>query len=253
MAELPVVTDPYQAQADIAARKLKKKKEESLTQTAETYGARGRFYSGILAKQEGKIGETYATEEKDLYTQAAISRAAEEKADQRIKEARQYQTSERVGSQDWQTTQAIDQRAWQSAEAAMGREFTTGERQASQDWSQLQAVDQRDWASAEAKLGRTFTTEERTAIQNFQEAQAKITNDMAQAQQDWLMSDDYWNKQAQLARAGKAGSGNEYTVGLGGGTSVSGGAGTAIGAGIGNAILPGIGGVVGGWIGSLFG
>lgn len=160
MAEgLPIVdpNDPYAAQYEIAKRKLQKEKEDVLKKVAETYGGRGRFYSGILPKQEAKVEESYGQQLSDVAQNIAIERAAEEKGAQRVKEAQVYQTSERVASQ-----------AWQSAENTLGRQFTTEERKAVQDFNSLEAGKQRDWGSAEAALGRTFSTSERQAIQAYQ-------------------------------------------------------------------------------------
>lgn len=256
MADTPLVAvdpkDPYAAQYEIAKRKLLKEKQEALKSTAETYGSRGRFFSGNLIKAEGKVEEGYATSLGDVAQNIAIQRAAEEQAVKRTKEAQEYQTSERVAGQGFQTSQVAEQRAWQSAEAAAGRTFTTQERTSAQDFSKLESADQRSWASAEAKLGRTFTTQEREAVQAFQQGQYDVQNDLASKQQAWLMSDEYWNKQYAVAGAGK---GSPVSVGVsaGGVGDVLGktAGGIAKGAEVGSAIIPGVGTVVGGVIGGL--
>jgi hypothetical protein len=196
---LPIVdpNDPYAAQYEIAKRKLKKAQEDTLNSTAETYGARGRFYSGILPEQETKVKENYGQQLSDVAQNIAIERAAEEKAAQRTKEAQTYQTSERVASQsfaagenalgrafstserkavqDFQTLSTAQQQNWQSAEAALGRKFSTQEREAVQAYQTGERLSGQTWQSAEAALGRQFTTAERTAVQSWQEAQDAAT------------------------------------------------------------------------------
>ena len=194
---LPVVdeSDPYAAQYEIARRKLQKAKEEALKITGETYGARGRFYGGILPQQEAKVEESYGQQLSDVAQNIAIERAAEEKASQRVKEAQTYQTSERTASQAWSSAEANlgrqftteertalqafqslsqdKQQNWQSAEAALGRTFSTEERQAIQAYQTEEALKNRTWQSAEASLGRAFTTEERKAVEDFTSLQTK--------------------------------------------------------------------------------
>jgi len=320
MAEegLPTIdpADPYGVAYEQAKRKLLKAKEEALKTTGETYGARGRFYGGILPQQEAKVEESYGQQLSDVAQNIAIERAAEEKASQRVKEAQTYQTSERTASQAWssaetnlgrqfttqernavqafqslsqdkqqnwqsaeaalgrtfsteerqaiqayqtgerqatqtyQTEEALKNRTWQSAEASLGRAFTTEERKAVEDFTSLQTKQQLSWQSAEAVMGRLFTTEERKAVQTYQQAQYDTQNALAKQQQDWLQSDEYWNKQAGVASAGKSGGGGGgVSVGISAPGGSSGLSGAFSGAATGAAIAGPVGAVVGGLLG----
>ena len=155
MAELPVV-DPYDQQYEIAKRKLLEQKKLDLNKTAETYGARGRFYSSVLPKQEAVIEKNATTALGDVATNIAIERSAQALADKRIKEAQEYQTEERESSQ-----------TYASAEAAIGRAFTTDEREAVQKYQTGERMSNQEWTAAENALGRKFSTSERLASEKY--------------------------------------------------------------------------------------
>ncbi len=235
MPTLPVVSDPYQEAADIAAEKIRKRKEEAVKKVAEQYGARGRYYSGQVPLQESKVAEPYVQEESDLYKQAAISRAAEAMAAQRVKEAQVYQTGERVAGQTFSSTEAEKARTaaqaeaeknriFQTTENALGRTFTTSERKAVEDFNRLSTEQQQNWQSAEQALNRKFTTEERNAVQSFQKEQQadtqawqsaeqalgrKFTTTERQAVQDWQKAENDLNRALQQIEGEK---GRELTI-----------------------------------------
>jgi len=113
-------------------------------QSAEREGAR-RLATGMSAITQQELGDQQRLEE--------------------IGDQRKYQTSERLGSQEFTT-----------GENKIGREFITTERVAGQDFTSGENKLGREFITGERVAGQTFSTSERVAAQTFTSAeQEKIT------------------------------------------------------------------------------
>ena len=256
---------------NIAIERAAEEKASQRVKEAQTYQTSERTASQAWSSAEANLGRQFTTEERNAVqafqslsqdkqqnwqsAEAALGRTFSTEERQAIQA---YQTGERQATQTYQTEEALKNRTWQSAEASLGRAFTTEERKAVEDFTSLQTKQQLSWQSAEAVMGRLFTTEERKAVQTYQQAQYDTQNALAKQQQDWLQSDEYWNKEIAKVQAAKASPEGAVKVGVNLGAANIGGAlsgaasGMAQGAAIGS-VIPVVGTVIGGVVGAVGG
>ena len=112
-------------------------------------------------------------------------------------------------NRQWQTGERLDSQNWQSGENLLNRNWQTGERVAAQNWQSNENLLDRDWRSLEADLDRNFTTQEREAVQAWQSGEQQLSRDqqvlmaniqeeMNRSQRDWTAQQNQLDRDQQL-------------------------------------------------------
>lgn len=192
------------AQQNTAGQQLEQGLNRQQAITGLQGGAQIKARAG--AEQQLSQANQLATSDLESKQAAALQGIAAQK------QAQEYGTSERLGSQQFQTgqqqagfgqqtaerlgsqqfaqgqTQQAQQFAtgerqasetYQSGEAVLGRQFTANQQTAVQDFQNAQRLGAQNFQDAEAALGRTFTTDERQAIQAYQTSQTQQAQQFA--------------------------------------------------------------------------
>lgn len=144
---------------------LSKQMERQETQQTEQekealrrrFAAMGGLGSGASIKAESLAGEAGARRLSQARMSLESERLREEQQQEELEKQRQFQKSERLGSQQFATQQA-----------EMDRQFSSSERQAQQYWAAQQAL-----------LGREFTAEEARKMREMQQSQFDAANKLA--------------------------------------------------------------------------
>lgn len=135
------------------------------------FAAMGNVNSGAALKQENLAVDAGQRRLADVNEGIDAAQRGEIRRRNELDEARKFQTSERLGAQDFAATQAD-----------LGRKFQTSERLGTQDFSRGERLSSQDFASNEAQMAR-----------DAQALQFKQSQDLAKAQMKTAASQ--WNRQ----------------------------------------------------------
>lgn len=146
-----------------------------------------------------------------------VAEADERFKQEEIEKGRAFQTSERVGSQDFAAGQAVLQRQFQTGErlgsqdfaagqAGLQRQFQTGERLGSQEFQTGERLGGQQYASDEAQKQRGFMTSEREAGQKFTAGENALSRRLQEAGLMGFMTDAQGNQiETQAAKDARLG------------------------------------------------
>ena len=134
--------------------------------------------SGAMIKQEALAADASQKRLGDVNEGINAQEQAEAMRVREIQEGRQFQTSERLGSQEFASGEAGKQRTFTTGERLGGqdfaageagkqRTFATGERIGGQEFVAGQSAIQRAYGTSEREAGQTYGTSEREASQMF--------------------------------------------------------------------------------------
>lgn len=168
----------------------------------------GGAYQGVVA-QQSMLGQQAVAQAKENWNAKGTAlnqwRAGLLASMEESQKNREFQTSERLGSQDftagqagisrnWQTGERISSQQFLAAENALGRAFSASEREATQAYMSSERKSAQDFTAAENALGRKFTTAEREAAQAFAASQQT-------QQQTWASGENALNREANINAA----------------------------------------------------
>ena len=162
------------------------------------FASLGNLDSGIQLKQASLAEQEEGQALGDVREGINAAERQELRRRRELAEQRQFQTSERLGSQGFvsgesalgrrfATGERLGSQGFASGEAALGRRFATSERLGSQGFASGEAKTGREFGAAQAEIGRRFATGERREAQDFSarergSAQAFSSQETAKAQ-----------------------------------------------------------------------
>lgn len=160
---------------------LSKQMERQETQQTEQekealrrrFAAMGGLGSGASIKAESLAGEAGARRLSQARMSLESERLREEQQQEELEKQRQFQKSERLGSQQFASSERLGSQQFATQQAEMDRQFSSSERQAQQNWAAQQAL-----------LGREFTAEEARKMREMQESQFNASHALAQKEYD---------------------------------------------------------------------
>ena len=120
------------------------------------FASLGNLDSGIQLKQASLAEQEEGQALADVKEGIGTAERMELRRRRELAEQRQYQTSERLGSQ-----------LFASGETALGRRFATGERVGSEKFASGEARTGREFGAAQANIAQRFATGERRESENF--------------------------------------------------------------------------------------
>lgn len=129
--------------------------------------------SGAFIKQEQIAGDQSAARLADANAGINEAQNAEVRRLNEVKEGRDFQTSERLGSQGFATKERLGSQEFGAGQADLGRKFQTSERLGSEDFG-----------AGQAAIGRKFQTSERLGTQKFASKEATEGRDWQGGQND---------------------------------------------------------------------
>jgi hypothetical protein len=155
---------------------LSKQMERQETQQTEQekealrrrFAAMGGLGSGASIKAESLAGEAGARRLSQARMSLESERLREEQQQEELEKQRQFQKSERLGSQQFSSSERLGSQQFATQQAEMDRQFSSSERQAQQYWAAQQAL-----------LGREFTAEEARKMREMQQSQFDAANKLA--------------------------------------------------------------------------
>lgn len=161
------------------------------------FAANGSLNSGAAIKQNELASEAGQANLANVNEGINAQQAQENQRVKEIQQGREFQTSERLGGQDFGAKQA-----------ELGRQFQTGERLGGQDFGAAQAELQRKFQSGERLSSEDFANLQRLGSQEFAGQQNQL-NRMTQGQQFLMelqqknkamdMQQDQFDKQMSVA------------------------------------------------------
>ena len=176
----------------LARRRIKGESQASQQTTkdalARRFASLGNLNSGARIKIEQKAQDqsegqlNNALEGVDAAEQAELARRRE------VQLGREFQTSERLGSEKFASGERLGSEKFASGErlgaqdfaalqAKLGRDFTTSEREAIQRYSTSERLGSQDFAGTEARYGRDFAADQGKIERLFAEAESKKGRD----------------------------------------------------------------------------
>ncbi len=132
--------------------------------------AMGGGPGGALIKQEQLAADTSGQRLAQANEGIDMAQRAEGRRIREVQEGRDYQTSERLGSQGFSAEQS-----------AIARKYGTGEREASQAFSQSERLGSQDFASTESAKQITAARDQQMAAIQAAAEQGQLTRDQATA------------------------------------------------------------------------
>lgn len=154
--------------------------EEALKRRLATTGA---LNTGAAVKQQGiQSDNAIARREQALQDIDFQEQAAKQQQDE-IEKGRQFQTSERMGSQGFASEQAGLGRQFQTSERLGSQQFGTSERLGSQGFASAQQTGQQQFVSGESAIDRAARLASEQATMKQQQDQFTETNDLAKQAQ----------------------------------------------------------------------
>lgn len=159
------------------------------------FAANGALNSGAAIKQDQLASEAGQANLANVNEGINAQQATENQRVKEIQQGRDFQTSERLGSQDYGAQQAALGRQFQTgerlggqdfgaAQAELQRKFQTGERLSSEDFANLQRIGGQDFAAGQNNLNRQVQTQQ--FLMDIQQKNKAM--DMQQDQFDKQMS-----------------------------------------------------------------
>jgi len=167
--------DGQEDEFDLARKRSKQQAQSNLQQQQQALKRRfavlGTGASGARLKAEEKAQTQYGEQVAGAEEQIGTAERAENRRVREIGEARQFATSERLGSQEFAKGERIGSQDFGAQQAETQRKYQTGERLSSQEFSSVQADIQRKYLTGERISSQEYATVEREAGQQFQDAQ----------------------------------------------------------------------------------
>ena len=165
----------------LARRRIKGESQASQQTTkdalARRFASLGNLNSGARIKIEQKAQDqsegqlNNALEGVDAAEQAELARRRE------VQLGREFQTSERLGSEKFASGERLGAQDFAALQAKLGRDFTTSEREAIQRYSTSERLGSQDFAGTEARYGRDFAADQGKIERLFAEAESKKGRD----------------------------------------------------------------------------
>jgi len=176
----------FDRQKEIAKQEQNAQQQAQQDAMSRRFAAMGRLNSGAAVKSE-KLVNQQNSEALNKRLQG-IQDVQEDEALRRqdIEDQRKFQTSERLGSQDFAATQAD-----------LGRKFQTSERMGSQDFASLQADIQRKYGTSEREAAQAFAGDEAAQQRYFANKQREAGELF---QKKYVLSPQHEQFVAQLAQ-----------------------------------------------------
>jgi len=167
--------DGQEDEFDLARKRSKQQAQSNLQQQQQALKRRfavlGTGASGARLKAEEKAQTQYGEQVAGAEEQIGTAERAENRRVREIGEARQFATSERLGSQEFAKGERIGSQDFGAQQAEIQRKYQTGERLSSQEFSSVQADIQRKYLTGERISSQEYATVEREASQQFADAQ----------------------------------------------------------------------------------
>lgn len=210
---------PQQDDQFALARKRAQQQENANLQTQKDAIARraaqtGGGVQGAMIKQEGIAANESAQRLSSANEGINAQAMAEAQRQKEVKEGREYQTSERLGSQGFASGERVGSQQFAAGQAGEQRRFLTGEREGSQGFSADQAAMQRRYGTTEREASQGFASGERQAGQEFAGQQAGIQRQFQTGER--IGGQEFAGQQAGLQREFQTGErigGQEFTAG----------------------------------------
>lgn len=171
MAQIDQGPDEFEVARQRASQQSNAAVQSQKDAMKRRFAASGSLNSGAALKQNQLVEQEGAQRLQQANEGINAQEQGVRKQEREADKGRQFQTSERVGSQDFAAGQG-----------KLGREFQTSERLGSQDFTAGQANTQRDFMKSERLGSQDFATNERLGSQNFSAAQNKLSQDLQKSQ-----------------------------------------------------------------------
>lgn len=148
------------------------------------FAAQGSLNSGAFIKQQAIQADAASKRKADVMEGIDVAEAGEAQRQREVMEGRQFQTSERLGSQSFANQQRLGSQDFANQQRLGSQEFSRGERLGSQDFSAGQADIQRRFQTSERIGSQDFSRGEREASQAWQGGENALSRALQQQQID---------------------------------------------------------------------
>lgn len=231
----PSSDDPFDSARRRIAQQQTSKTQQDSDMIDRAQAQAGSVGSGAFLKQKELSANANQESANNAYADVNSQQAADVRAKQEAEKNRQFQTSERLGSQSFASGERLGSQDYAAQQAALGRQFTTSERLGAQGFSKGLADQQLEFQN------KTLDFQKSNAAQNFGLATEQLgldkqvsqfNEDMANKQFDKPTAMEWWaqmlgvNTQKgglKTGNGGAVGSGMSSLQNFGGGSTGGGG------------------------------